>query len=780
MRTFLRRPLSLAQRLIILVAALALPLLVVVGLSYNDQLRDRRAAEAASATTAARDGAAIVESFLRDLENSTFAAAGLLSDTQRPLDQATYGPFLASLVKQYPEIRAYFLTDPSGKVIASASGEGIGLDLSTRPYMVALKAGAKTVWSGSVVGVQTGDITVAFGMPVRSSTGATRAYLVTAFYPDKVMQVLKPDYPRDARLVLVDEKGRVVYDSGRTEPANAEIDVSAAPGVQEALAGKTVPIDGIATPYTSGEPQFGALVPIARTGWVLSITRPVAGLDAELASRLLSDIIAVIAALTAAGLIATVIAARLARPLLELSDVASAIARGERPMIPASQGGIEVETLSAAMRTMQSAVAKREDELRLLAAAGESLTASLDYTDSLRRASRAAVPAFADWCVVDVMEGGELARGAVATADPSLEGVARELHERFPPSQPTPGARGPIAQAIMSGAPVLMSEITDEFLAGVARHPDELALYRRLAPRSFMALPLPIGDRIIGAVTFITAESGRRYTHDDFDLAKQLARRIALSIENARLFYEVQQSVRTRDDFLSAVAHELKTPLTVISASAQMLQRKQAREDGASPPDPATTRILGAVSRMTAFIEELLELVRRQADPSVGVRASRFDLVEMVRGVVAEAGQLAHGQDVRVDADGPVIGEWDRARLERAVANLVGNAIKYNRPDGTVRIRVGVEGGDTAVIAVSDEGIGIPEADLSRIFERFTRGANVAGKISGSGVGLAIVRQVVEQHRGSVDVQSAEGRGSTFTIRLPLARVSSAVPAPAR
>jgi len=613
---------------------------------------------------------------------------------------------------------------------------------------------------------------------VRSSTGATRGYVVTAFYPDKVMQVLKPDYPADARLVLIDEKARVVYDSGRTQPATSEIDVSAAPGIKDALAGKTVPIDRVATPF-EGEPQFGALVPIARTGWVLSITRPVAGLDAQLATRLFSDVIAVIAALTAAGLVATFIAARLARPLLELSDVASAIARGERPMIPASQGGIEVETLSAAMRTMQSAVARREDELRLLAAAGESLSGSLDYTDSLRRASRVAVPGFADWCVVDVMESGALARAAVATADPSLEGVARELHERFPPSQPAPDARGPIAQAIMSGAPVLMSDITDEFLVGVARHPDELALYRRLAPRSFMSLPLPIGDRIIGAVTFITAESGRRYTHDDFDLAKQLARRIALSIENARLFYEVQQSVRTRDDFLSAVAHELKTPLTVISASAQMVQRKQSREDGAAPPDPATTRILGAVARMTAFIEELLELVRRQADPAVGVKPSRFDLVEMVRGVVAEAGQLSHGQDVQVDATGPVIGEWDRTRLERAVANLIGNAIKYNRPDGTVRVRVAIEGGETAVIAVSDEGIGIPDADLARIFERFTRGANVAGKISGSGVGLAIVRQVVEQHRGSVDVESVEGRGSTFTMRLPLARVPMQVPASA-
>src|SRR4051812_32137824 len=390
MRMFRRRPMSLAQRLIILVAALAMPLLVVVALSYSDQLRDRRAAEAPSTTTAARDGAAIVESFLRDLEKSTFAPAGRLSGTVRTFDQATFGPYLASLTKQYPEIRAYFLTDAAGKVIASASGEGIGIDLSSRPYMQALKAGAPKVWSGSVIGLQTGDITVAFGRPVVGPDGATRAYVVTAFYPDKVIQTLRPDFPADARLALIDEKAHVIYDSGRREPATAEIDLANAPGVKEALAGRTVPIDRVATPF-EGEAQFGALVPIARTGWVLSITRPVAGLDAELASRLLSDVIAVLATLTAAGLIATIIATRLARPLLELSSVASAIARGERPLIPESRGGgVEVERLSAAMRTMQGSVARREDELRLLAAVGESLSSSLDYPDLLRHAARVA------------------------------------------------------------------------------------------------------------------------------------------------------------------------------------------------------------------------------------------------------------------------------------------------------------------------------------------------------------------------------------------------------
>jgi len=147
---------------------------------------------------------------------------------------------------------------------------------------------------------------------------------------------------------------------------------------------------------------------------------------------------------------------------------------------------------------------------------------------------------------------------------------------------------------------------------------------------------------------------------------------------------------------------------------------------------------------------------------------------------VNEASQLAHGQEIIVEASGPVLGDWDAIRLERAIDNLIGNAIKYNREGGTVRVAVGAEdtpAGRMATVSVSDEGIGIPETDRARIFDRFTRGANVAGRISGSGVGLAIVRQVVDQHGGTVEVASTEGQGSTFTMRLPIAPAAATVAA---
>jgi len=772
----LRGPWSLSTRLTLLVAILAIPVLLIIALSYADQVRERRASELEAATRSARNGASIVDGFLRDLENTTFAMVGVLASSTKPYDQPTFGAYLASLAKAYPELRAFFITDTNGKVVASASGEGIGVDLSTRPYLPPLKAGVDRVWSGSISGLQSGDITVAFGRPIRASDGTVRGFVILAFYPERVLQALRVDFPPDAQLALIDERGRLLYASDRKEPATTEIDVVDQPGVRDALQGKVVPIDGVATPLSSDR-RYGALAPIVRTGWVLAMTRPLTALEAELLTRLIGDAAAVLGTLLIAALLAAYVANRLARPLRELSRSAVAIGRGERPIIQELAGGAEVEQLSAAMRSMQAAVAHREDDLRLLATSSERLTGSLEYTETLRTAAAVAVPDFADWCVVDIVDAGRLTRAAVAHGDPAKQALAQRLHETYPPD--VASSRGPIGRVVTTGREELKSDMTDDLLQKPSRGQEELALYRELAPRSYICEPLVLGGQVRGTIMFITAESGRVYGEQHLALARELARRVAVGIENARLYYEVRQSVRTRDDFLSAVAHELKTPLTVISGTAQLLRRRM-HGDELTTNAPSIDRIMSAVGRMTAFIEELLELVRRQADPTLELNRAPTDLAELVRRVTSELTELSRGQVVEIETDEAVVGDWDGVRLERAIANVLGNAFKYNSASGRVMVRIGIEESTEsrlAFCAVTDEGIGIPETDVARIFDRFARGSNVAGRITGSGVGLTIVRQIVEQHGGTISVTSAVGRGSTFTIRLPLVSVPAALTA---
>jgi signal transduction histidine kinase len=774
--TRLRGPWSLSTRLTLLVVVLAIPVLLIIGLSYADQVRERRASELDTATRSARNGAAIVDGFLRDLENTTFAMTGVLAGSTRPYDQANVGALLGALSKAYPELRAIFITDPNGKVVASGTGEGIGVDLSSRPYLPMLKGGADHVWSGSISGLQSGDITVAFGRPIRGVDGSTRGFVIIAFYPERVLQTLRVDVPPDAQLALIDERGRLLYASDRNEPATTEIDLIDAPGVRDALQGKVVPIDGVATPLGTDR-RYGALAPIGRTGWALAMTRPLAALEGELLTRLVGDAAAVLGTLLVAALLAAYVANRLARPLRQLSRSAAAIGRGDRPVIPQLTGGAEVEQLSSVMRAMQASVAHREDDLRLLATASERLTGSLDYTETLRTAADVAVPDFADWCVVDVVEAGRVTRAAVAHADPAKQSLAQRLHETYPPD--VASSRGPIGRVVATGREELNSDTSDEFLQQAARSPVELAIYRELGPRSYICAPLVVGGQVRGTILFMTADSGRVYAEAHLGLARELARRVAVGIENARLYYEVRQSVRTRDDFLSAVAHELKTPLTVISGTTQLLRRRLQGDDLAASV-PSLDRIMSSVGRMTAFIEELLELVRRQADPTLELHRAPTDLTQLVRRVTSELTELSRGQVVDIETDGEVVGDWDAVRLERAIANVLGNAFKYNSATGRVLVRIGtVESpqGRVAFCAVTDDGIGIPEADTARIFERFARGSNVAGRITGSGVGLTIVRQIVEQHGGTISVTSTVGRGSTFTIRLPLATVPAALTA---
>ena len=238
-------------------------------------------------------------------------------------------------------------------------------------------------------------------------------------------------------------------------------------------------------------------------------------------------------------------------------------------------------------------------------------------------------------------------------------------------------------------------------------------------------------------------------------------------VSGRRLAQQQQQ------EFLEAVSHDLKNPLAVVRAQAQLLGRRARK--GAVSPDAlarAVATIDDASRRLEAQLEELQDAARLRSGNPLELRIERVDLVALAEDAAAVARGASTRHRVRVEAAGvPVVGRWDPLRLRRVLDNLLGNAIKYSS-GGDVAVAVRREQGDgaeRAVVTVRDEGVGIPPEDLPHVFERYRRGSNVGNRTRGAGIGLAGVRQIVEQHGGRVAVESEEGGGSTFTTVLPLA-----------
>jgi signal transduction histidine kinase len=183
------------------------------------------------------------------------------------------------------------------------------------------------------------------------------------------------------------------------------------------------------------------------------------------------------------------------------------------------------------------------------------------------------------------------------------------------------------------------------------------------------------------------------------------------------------------------------------------------------------TSIDSNATRMTAMIGELLDLARLQSGQSLRLDRRPTDLVGIVRQTVADYQQRTNRHRIRIETtERELMGSWDPVRVTRVFSNLLENAVKYSPKGGDIVVTVGYDphASDYAMFGIQDFGVGISEADLPRIFERFYRGANVVGRIAGTGIGLNGAYHIVQAHGGTIDVASQEGAGSTFTVRLPI------------
>lgn len=349
------------------------------------------------------------------------------------------------------------------------------------------------------------------------------------------------------------------------------------------------------------------------------------------------------------------------------------------------------------------------------------LSYSLDYETTLPHVAELTVAALGGWCAIDLVEANGLTRVALAPAEAAV--TAELMHS--------------VAEVLKTGK----------------------ADYGG----TYVVAPLVARDRTLGAITVASADPKRQLTASDAEIVDQLGRRIALAVDNARLYEQAQQETHMREEVLAVVSHDLKNPLGAIHLAATLLLAAGEPKQRAH-----LETIERAATRMDHLIEDLLDMASIQAG-RLAVECKPEDADGLVREVVDSHGPMAREKGIALSYDCELPDTRilaDRERILQVFGNLVGNAIKFCGAGDSIAITCKVSG-ECAEYAVTDSGPGIPEAELPHIFEPYWSAKRHAKK--GTGLGLYISKGIVEAHGGRLRAES-RGKGTTFAFTIPLAR----------
>ncbi len=281
--------------------------------------------------------------------------------------------------------------------------------------------------------------------------------------------------------------------------------------------------------------------------------------------------------------------------------------------------------------------------------------------------------------------------------------------------------------------------------------------------KSLLGIPLITKNKIVGVLEVVNKKRGR-FTDPDESMLTVLGAQAAVAIENARLF---QQS-----DLIAEFVHELRTPLASLSTATYLLLRPEMSRE---QRDQIVNNIHNETLRLNSLASSFLDLARLESG-RVQFRKTRFsaaDLIYECRDVMMSKAQETDIQ-IRVDVpnDMPLM-EADRDKIKQILLNLTSNALKYNRPNGSV-IMTGSFTDTELTITIQDTGIGIPDDSVPHLFEKFYRVREHEGKASGTGLGLSICKQIIQGHNGRIEVKSKMGVGTSFAVHLP--RTTKTVP----
>jgi PAS domain S-box-containing protein len=414
-----------------------------------------------------------------------------------------------------------------------------------------------------------------------------------------------------------------------------------------------------------------------------------------------------------------------------------------------------------------------ERKSAFLVEAGTVLSSSLQYETTLANVAKLAVPVLADWCSVDIIdEKGNVHRVAVHHSDPEKIRFAYEFNAKYPPREDD------ISRvALRTGQSVLVEEIPDEAMAAHARDPEHLRLIRELGLVSLIIAPMVIGEKSLGIITFVSSESGRHFNKADLEIAEEIARRAATAISHARLYESVRASEkhllhlnqelrRANDDlnqFAYTASHDLQEPLRMVAIYTELLERKYSSVLDDKARDYIRFSLQGA-KRMEMLVKDLLAYSRvadfsEEEIPLVDTNAVLDKALLNLNEAIVES-------QASISRSGLPCLRITEVHLLQLFQNLIGNAIKYRKPDEPLVIEIACEAQpEFWKFQVSDNGIGISAAYLKQVFGIFKR-LHSNEEYPGTGIGLAICQRIVERYDGRIWVESEEGKGSSFFFTL--------------
>jgi signal transduction histidine kinase len=394
-----------------------------------------------------------------------------------------------------------------------------------------------------------------------------------------------------------------------------------------------------------------------------------------------------------------------------------------------------------------------------------TLSTSANFQTTIQNLARLGIESLADWCGIYMFDNEQTIRRLAAAPEPQIEALfPYDLHS----------STGP-AHVRRTGEPQILMHVDNEIAAGLGMKPEELILPDGRRPSIYACLPAVARNTTIGAVVLMSADPRRSFSEIEISLASSLANAAAVAMDSSRLYRDAQEANRLKDEFVAMVSHELRTPLTPMLGCVHLLRTAKLSQQNF---DRALDMIERNAQTQLHIVEDLLDASRIVAGKLHLIMKST-PVVPILEAAIETVRGSAEAKDIQImtdfaDVQTPIDG--DPHRLQQIFWNLLSNAVKFTPADG--RVEVSLRGEDEHCrIQVTDTGIGIPADFLPYIFDRFRQGADGNARMrSGLGLGLAIVRHLVELHSGSIAAASAgPGQGAVFTLRFPFAAKRVAV-----